>query len=89
MLVTLSRDAACFVRTTRAAGTPKGLVDAVRRGDFTDGRCHLRCTRPEALALRDWLRAQAAAMRPTRRATADMLATAAAEVSAAIALDQP
>ena len=74
------------MRTT-AIAPPSGLVDAVRRGDFIDGRCHFRCSREEASTLRDWLLARAGTTRSTDAATADVLLQAAADVEEAIRLN--
>jgi len=86
MLVTISRDAARFVRT--AARPPTGAVDTVQRGAEVDYVCQLRCTLAEALALCKWLHGQAEETRPTRPAMADVLEQAAADVGEAIAHDE-
>jgi hypothetical protein len=86
MLVTISRDAARFVRT--AARAPKGAADTVQRGAEVDYVCQLRCTLAAALALREWFHGQAEETRPTRPAMADVLEQAAADVGEAITHDE-
>jgi hypothetical protein len=87
LVLSLPQGVARLIRTTDP-DPPPALVTAVAQGAAVDGRYEFRCSHPEAIILRDWLRTHAETIRLTDPVTATLLTDAAEQVAAVIANEQ-